>query len=296
MIETIKVYIKNDFNNIVIHNKDYKVPLKSSRTNNLKIQTDEIQLYITDDNKEYVLKCEVKGCEKKVCYRNRCKKHWRHLPDIKNKNISYDNKYTSNEEVKSNRRKNSSNYYKNNPAKVKENIHKKRAILANTISDDYKTEEIIKRDNNICQICGGKIDETIITNIPYEKLMNRKINAFQFVHEHKVALNWGGTNTFDNVNTAHHICNNKRKIIEELLGLYPYEYFDYNKFVLQTKRRNLNSQYEILLNEKNLSLNLLDKYQKAETNNIVKKWITYLNVKITFINKLLKETLEKINE
>lgn len=77
--------------------------------------------------------------------------------------------------------------------------YKRRMRKNNGIVEKFSREEIFKRDNWTCQICGEPVDPSL----EYPDLMSASI-------DHIVPLSKGGNHTKRNVQLAHFICNSRK--------------------------------------------------------------------------------------
>jgi hypothetical protein len=67
-----------------------------------------------------------------------------------------------------------------------------------------KLSVLIKKQHGICQICGGKIDET-------DKGNGTIGNQYPTI-DHIIPISLGGSHTWDNVQLAHMICNSRKGV------------------------------------------------------------------------------------
>lgn len=79
---------------------------------------------------------------------------------------------------------------------VKKYVHARRALLAAAESDDYKPHEIFARDGWVCQLCNEPIDEILKWPHRYSASV-----------DHIRPLSLGGSDTLQNVQSAHLTCN-----------------------------------------------------------------------------------------
>lgn len=92
---------------------------------------------------------------------------------------------------------------------------RRRKLLTGDIDKDITLERLIKRDNNICYICGNECDpdDYLVTEDGYFIVGNNYPSI-----DHVIPLNNGGKHTWDNVRLAHHYCNTikrDKQIIEQ---------------------------------------------------------------------------------
>jgi hypothetical protein len=79
---------------------------------------------------------------------------------------------------------------------AKKYIHARRALLAATESDDYKPHEVFARDQWVCQLCNEPINELLKWPHRYSASV-----------DHVLPLSLGGSDTLQNVQSAHLTCN-----------------------------------------------------------------------------------------
>ena len=79
----------------------------------------------------------------------------------------------------------------------KKEIHRRKKIIENGNVDwDISIERLMKRDKNLCYLCGDKVNINLDYNDDYYPNI-----------EHVIPVSKGGTHTWDNVKLAHRICN-----------------------------------------------------------------------------------------
>lgn len=104
----------------------------------------------------------------------------------------------------------------NNRNKEKARMHK---IIANgEIDKDITLSKLIKKDNNICHICGEKCDRKDYTKAEEGHFIVGK--SYPSI-DHVLPISKGGTHTWDNIKLAHHYCNtikNNKGVYEERVG------------------------------------------------------------------------------
>ena len=90
-------------------------------------------------------------------------------------------------------------------ANNKRNELKKRKRINENGNADYtiSLEKLIKRDNNICYLCGKECN---LEDYTYQNNYFIAGNYYPSI-EHVVPISKGGTHTWDNVRLAHRICN-----------------------------------------------------------------------------------------
>jgi len=79
---------------------------------------------------------------------------------------------------------------------VKKYVHARRARLAAVESDHYKPHEIFERDQWTCRLCNEAIDEAL-----------RWPHRYSASVDHVIPLSLGGSDTLQNVQSAHLTCN-----------------------------------------------------------------------------------------
>lgn len=79
---------------------------------------------------------------------------------------------------------------------VKKYVHARRALIAAAESDDYKPHEIFARDGWTCKLCDLPIDESLKWPHRYSASV-----------DHILPLSLGGSDTLQNVQSAHLTCN-----------------------------------------------------------------------------------------
>lgn len=89
-------------------------------------------------------------------------------------------------------------YRQSEAHKVRKKRHNqtRRAVLRGAEVGRYVIRDIYSRDGWRCQLCGGKV-------CPEHKYPHPKSATI----DHRVPLSWGGSDTEDNVQLAHFICN-----------------------------------------------------------------------------------------
>lgn len=83
--------------------------------------------------------------------------------------------------------------------KIRDITHIRRAKKLKVKYENIKVEEIFKKDNWICKICGEPVDKYL--GYP---------NSMSATLDHIIPLSKGGTHTYNNVQLAHLICNIKK--------------------------------------------------------------------------------------
>ena len=82
----------------------------------------------------------------------------------------------------------------------KKEIHRRKKIIENGNVDwDISIERLMKRDKNLCYLCGDKVNNKLDYNDDYYPNI-----------DHVIPISKGGTHTWDNVKLAHRICNIKK--------------------------------------------------------------------------------------
>jgi len=86
----------------------------------------------------------------------------------------------------------------------KELIKRKKIKENGKINWDISLTKLIKRDKNICHICGGKCNkEDYIKNEQGHFIVGKDYPSI----DHVIPVSRGGTHTWNNVKLAHHYCN-----------------------------------------------------------------------------------------
>lgn len=82
--------------------------------------------------------------------------------------------------------------------------HVRRAIERGEHADQISLSALVKRDDETCYLCGGKVD----TNDYISDGSGLFVAGDMYPSiDHVVPLSKGGTHTWDNVRLAHHLCN-----------------------------------------------------------------------------------------
>lgn len=88
--------------------------------------------------------------------------------------------------------------------RVRELNRRKKIKTNGNVQWDITLSKLIKRDNNVCHICGGSCDnKDYSTNQGGHFIVGNNYPSI----DHVVPISIGGTHTWDNVKLAHHYCN-----------------------------------------------------------------------------------------
>lgn len=87
-------------------------------------------------------------------------------------------------------------YLHNNPEKDSDRRRKRRAITRGIDAEYIDCTTVYRRDHNICQLCGKKVD----MKLKYPHKLSASI-------DHVIPLSKGGTHRYANVQLAHFRCN-----------------------------------------------------------------------------------------
>lgn len=94
---------------------------------------------------------------------------------------------------------------KRNHANHYRDIYRRHKLKENgTIQWDITLKKLIKRDKNICHICGGECD---IKDYKLNEQGSFVVGGMYPSIDHVQPVSKGGTHTWDNVKLAHHHCN-----------------------------------------------------------------------------------------
>ena len=85
------------------------------------------------------------------------------------------------------------------PEKIREYIHKRRALKLKTHFEPINDKRVFMRDGWICQICHFKVNKNL-----------RRPDVMSASLDHIIPLSKGGTHTYSNVQLAHFTCNMKK--------------------------------------------------------------------------------------
>lgn len=97
----------------------------------------------------------------------------------------------------------------NRIGKTKRRIAMKRV---RKIDNDVSLTKLIKRDDNLCYLCGEKCDDKDYKRVGKAFVVGRRYPTI----DHVVPISGGGTHTWDNVKLAHHHCNTLKGSTEML--------------------------------------------------------------------------------
>lgn len=159
-------------------------------------------------------KCSVDGCELQAVKKGMCDKHYKRQKRYGD--VNYTERMIGNKgepcacgrgkiENLDMCKKCYRQHMKDNPDKYKfietqrRQGRVRRARKRNAPSEPYTTEQVYKKTNGICGICGKRIRLGLEVN-----------NPKRLTVDHIIPLSKGGTDYFENVQPAHSICNSKK--------------------------------------------------------------------------------------
>lgn len=85
----------------------------------------------------------------------------------------------------------------------KSGVRKRRRFKNTKIDWSISLDKLIKRDNNICHICGGKCNKKDYKIVDGNFVVGAEYPSI----DHVIPASKGGTHTWGNVKLAHHYCN-----------------------------------------------------------------------------------------
>lgn len=87
-------------------------------------------------------------------------------------------------------------------------VKRKRMLKSQIIDEDITLKHVAKRDHDVCQICGGKVDWNDYKFVNGKKTV---LGNYPSV-DHIVPLSLGGTHSWENVQLAHICCNSSKGV------------------------------------------------------------------------------------